>query len=805
MISHPAVAVISAAILAYEVLLVRLFAIVQWHLFAYLAISVALLGFGVSGALLAVFKDWVEPRAANVFAFSATVFAATAPIAFLLSQSLPFNALAVVWAPSQLLYLGVIYLLLVVPFTAGATCIGLAFLKSAAAPGRVYLWNLLGSGAGALAAMAALSVFSPMTCLALVAGIGLAAAATGEIGRSGYRGLVTIAGVAVIGAVAWSAAPPAWVALDISEFKGLRRALAIRDARLAGQYSGPLALLSVVDSPTVPLRYAPGLSLRSPALPPPQLGIFADGEFAAAIDAWDGRLESLVYLDHSTDALAYHLTRRAEVLVLGAGGGRSVLQAVGHGATRIDAVEINPDMIRLVRDDFADRAGHIYDRPGVRIHAADARRFVTATSRTWDVIQLQLLGGGAVAGSRGLNESYLHTVEAFGLIYRRLRPDGWLSVTGWLDLPPRATLKLVTTIRSALAEQGIGNPAEHLLLIRGMTTVTLLVKRGLISAEDIAATRAFARSRSFDLVHYPGMAANEANRRNRLAQPVFFDAVGALLGPGRESFIARYKFDIAPATDDRPYFHDFFKWATLPELLALGPAGSAALLDLGELIVAAALVQAVALSLLLVLLPLRARRYRRMQHPMTWRFGAYFSALGVAFLFIEIAWIQKFVLFLGHPLSAVSVVLTGFMVFAGLGAGVSAMLERRLRRTGLYTIDAAVAGIVVVALSYLVALPPLFEGLSDLSGPLRVTVSLALIAPLAFFMGMPFPLGLVRVARVDRDLVPWAWGLNGCASVVSAAAATLLTMHLGFSATIVIAVGFYLLAALALRPGATAN
>ena len=133
------------------------------------------------------------------------------------------------------------------------------------------------------------------------------------------------------------------------------------------------------------------------------------------------------------------------------------------------------------------------------------------------------------------------------------------------------------------------------------------------------------------------------------------------------------------------------------------------------------------------------------------------------------------------------------------------MLERRLNRTGLSAIDAAVAGIAVVALFYLVALPPLFEGLSDLSGPLRVTFSLALIAPLAFFMGMPFPLGLVRVARADHDLVPWAWGLNGCASVVSAAAATLLTMHLGFSATIVIAVGFYLLAALALRPGTTAS
>ena len=804
MISHPAVAVISAAILAYEVLLVRLFAIVQWHHFAYLAISVALLGFGVSGALLAVFKDRAEPRAAAVFTLCAVFFAVTAPIAFLLSQSLPFNALEVVWAPTQLLYLGVIYLLLVVPFSAGATCIGLAFLASTAEPGRVYLWNLLGSGAGALAVLAALSVFPPMTCLALVAGIGLAAAATGEIGRGGVRGLIAITGVAVICAVAWAAAPPAWVALDVSEFKGLTRALAIRDATLARQYSGPLALLSVVESPTVPLRYAPGLSLRSPALPPPQLGVFADGEFAAAIDTWDGRLESLAYLDQSTDALAYHLTRRAEVLVLGAGGGRPVLQAVGHGAARIDAVELNPDMIALVRDDFADRAGHVYDRPEVRIHAADARRFVTAAARTWDLIQLPL-PSGAGAGARGLNPSYLHTVEAFGLIYRRLRPDGWLSVTGWLDLPPRATLKLVATIRAALAEQGIDDPAGHLILIRGMTTVTLLVKRGLVSAGDIATTRAFTRSRAFDLVHYPGLGRQEANRRNRLAQPVFFDAARALLGPGHDAFIAGYKFDIAPATDDRPYFHNFFKWASLPELLALGPAGGAALLELGELIVAATLVQAMALSLLLVLLPLRARRYRRKPRPMTWRFGAYFTALGLAFLFIEIAYIQKLVLFLGHPLTAVSVALAGFLVFAGLGAGVSALLERRLGQARFSAIDAAVAGIAVVALAYLVALPPLFERFSGLSGPARVAFSLALIAPLAFFMGMPFPLGLARVARADPDLVPWAWGLNGCASVVSAAAATLLTMHLGLEATVVIAVGLYLLAALALRTGATAG
>ena len=182
--------------------------------------------------------------------------------------------------------------------------------------------------------------------------------------------------------------------------------------------------------------------------------------------------------------------------------------------------------------------------------------------------------------------------------------------------------------------------------------------------------------------------------------------------------------------------------------------------------------------------------------------AAYFFALGLAFLFVEIAFIQKFTLYLGHPIYAVSVVLTGFLVFAGLGAGASAGLDRRLRAVS--AIDVAVLGIAAVALTYLVALPAIFAALAHLSAAGRVALALALIAPLGFCMGMPFPLGLTRVARLDPALVPWAWGLNGCASVVSAAAATLLAMHLGFSATVAIAVALYGLAALAFRAPASA-
>ena len=680
MIGYPAIAAISAAILAYEVLLVRLFAITQWHHFAFMAISIALLGFGVSGALLAVFRRWFLARSAGAFALAAASFAVSSAAAFLLAQRLPFNPLEIVWDPAQLLYLSAIYVLLAVPFTCGATCVGLAFMQRSDAIGRVYLWNLLGSGAGALGIVGALSVLPPTGCLLAVAALGLAAGLLTEIRKEAARRMAALGGLALLGAAVWAALPPSWRELRVSEYKGLSRALSVQDARLVAEHSGPLALLSVVESPTVPFRHAPGLSLLAPALPAEQIGVFVDGDALTTIDAFDGRAEQLAYLGYSTDALAYALTARPEVLVLGAAGGRAVLQAIAHRAAHIDAVELNPDMVRLVREDFAGFAGGIYDRPDVTIHVAEARRFLAASPRAWDVIQLPDLGAsGAAAGGRGLSESYLYTVEAFEDYYRHLEPGGWLSVTGAVDLPPRSALKLVATALGALERRGVESPPASLVLIRGLTTFTLLMKRGAVGEGDIAAVKSFARSRSFDLDHYPGMPRAEANQVNVQAAPELFDGVAALAGRDRDAFISRYKFDIAPATDDRPYFHSFFRWRTAPELIALRSLGGAAMLEWGELVVAATLVQAVALSALLILLPLWLGAGLRRPSGITWRIGGYFFALGLAFLFVEIAFIQKFTLYLGHPIYAVSVVLTGFLVFAGLGAGASAGLDRRMR------------------------------------------------------------------------------------------------------------------------------
>lgn len=805
MIRAGAVATIAAAVLAYEVLLVRLFAIVQWHHFAFMAISIAMLGFGASGALLAVFRRRAAPNDRALFVAAAAGFAVTAPSAFLLAQHVPFNALEVVWAPGQLLWLGLMYLILVVPFTLGAGCIGLAFMRAGERAARVYFWDLLGSGVGALGIVGLMSVAHPLTCLGLLSGLALLSSA---LAAGSLRGALAPAAAGLAGALAWAAVPGDWVRLHVAEQKGLARALATKDAEALVQVSGPRAQLTVVESPTVPFRHAPGMGLTSPALPPAQLGVFADGEFAAAIDLWGGEPDDIAYLGWSTDALAYRLSEPApEVLVLGAGDARRVLQAILHRAGSIDAVEGDENLLDLAAATFAGRAGRPFDRPEVTALVADARRYLEAADRRWDLVVLPPGQGGLGLGARGLSEDFLHTAGAYRLMLERLAPDGWVSATTAVDLPPRGALRIVATMRAALDAEGADDPARHVVAIRGMGTVTVLMKRSPVTPGEITTLRAFAKERAFDPVIYPGMDPAEANRRNVLAEHAFFEGAEALLGPEAAVFTEAYKFDIRPATDDRPYPHDYFKWATLPELLRLGPAAGAALLDLGELVVAATLVQALVLGLVLVLLPLATRGYRAKPGARKLAWGGYFTALGLAFLVIEIAWIQKFVLFLGHPVYAVAVTLAGFLVFAGVGAGLSPLLEARLRRAPIGAIPAALTGIAVFVLAYLVLLPPILAGVPQLSLPLRLGVALALIAPLALLMGMPFPLGLARVAREDPDFVPWAWGLNGCASVVSAAAATLMMMTVGFAVTVLAAVLVYLAGGLAIgaagRPTAT--
>lgn len=796
-----AVALLSAGALGYEILLMRLFSIIQWHHFAYMLISVALLGYGAAGSFVAITRHRLLSHFSAVFASSAALFGITAVAGFALAQHVPFNPLEILWDAQQPLLLLLVYLLLTPPFFFVATALCLAFARFGAQSHRLYSADVLGAGVGSIGILAALYLLMPADALRLIGAVGLAAAGV-SAWADGAGSRRRAAALLITAAIIPPMLPPGWVQLIPSEYKDLSQALRVHGASLVHEGSSPLGLVSVVDSPLVPLRHVPGLSLNATMEPPPQLAVFNDGDGPSALTRFDGATAPLAYLDYLTSALPYHLLPRPRVLVLGAGTGTDVLQALYHRARSVDAVELNPQLIDLLEKRYGDFSGRPYAAPGVRVHIAEARGFIAGSRERYQLIQVALLDAysASSAGLYALSENYTYTTEALQDYLRHLEPGGLLAITRWVTLPPRDTLKLFATAVHALQANGVARPDLQLVLIRGWKTVTLLLKNGAFTAADVAAVKEFCRLRSFDTEYYPGIQAGEANRYNVVDQPDFSAGALALLGPESDEFSARYKFNITPASDDRPHFFHFFKWRTLPELLALRERGGMPPLDWGYPVLIATLLQAVVVAVALILLPLAVLRRERaaaaIARGLRGRVAWYFLALGFGFMFIEIAFIQKFILFLSNPLYAVAVVLCSFLIFAGLGSRVSG----RLPSAGPQPPRALpwlFAYIGLVALAYLALLPPLFHELIALPDLVKIALSVALIAPLAFGMGMPFPLGLASVAGRAEMLLPWAWGINGFASVVAAILASVLAIHLGFNAVVLLAVLFYGAAAFA--------
>jgi len=790
-----AIGLLSACVLAYEVLLTRLLSIVLWHHFAYMIISAAMLGYGASGTALTLLKEKITPHFGAVYVSAAVALALLMPAAHLLTQQMPFNPLELLWDNTQPARLFAVYLLMMLPFFCGGLGIGLVFAHFGKQASRIYAFDILGAGAGSLGVIGVLFLVPPhrvltaLTALALLA----AAIAVAELKVRPKWLMELFAGLAVLAAVALPGMP-----VHSSAYKDLSQILNIAGARVVEERSSPLGQITVVDNTRVPLRDAPGMSLNATMEPPPQLGVFVDGNGPSALTRFDGRLAPLSYLDQLTSALPYHVlaahqARSPRVLVLGAGSGSDVLQALYHGSAAVDAVELDRNVTGLVQQRFKDYAGNLYEQPGVQVYAAEARGFVNTSDQRYDLIQVALLDsfGTASAGLYGLSENYLYTVEALQAYLSRLTPDGMLAVTRWLTLPPRDALKLFATAVAALERSGVPNPSSRLVMIRGWKTVTLLVKNSAFTANEIAALKEFSRTRSFDLAWYPGMRADEANRYNLLAQPSFFEGAVALLGPQRQDFIDQYKFHIEPATDDRPHFFRFFKWNSAAEIFGLREHGGMPLLDWSYPLLVATLVQAFAASVLLIVAPLALSRCRRILPGAP--VSLYFLAIGFAFMFMEIAFIQKFVLFLAHPLYAVAVVLCAFLVFAAAGSWLAGRWQAENKVT------LAVIAMGILALAYLAILPGLFQALIHLPDAAKIIISVALIAPLAMCMGVPFPTAMMRLAGAAEEAIPWAWAINGFASVVGAVLATLLAIHLGFAAVILLAVLIYGLACAALR------
>jgi len=793
------IALISASALAYEVLLMRLFSIIQWHHFAYMIISLALLGYGVSGVFLTLNRDRLTHHFPKVIIINLLLFSFSAPACFLLAQQIPFNPAEILWASVQLVYLYSIYLLLALPFFFAANIAGLSFYYYQEQVSSIYAADLFGAGVGSVGVILLLFVVFPVKILAVLMLSGILA--TLVVSRFAFRELDVntkrwTSACIILGATT-AFALMGWMTLNVSPYKSQNQLLQISGTKVIDQYSSPLGLISIVKSAEIPLRHALGLSLNATTEPPEQLAVFTDADNMAAITRYDANPETVSYLDQTTSALPYHLKQLSNILILGAGTGSDVLQANYHAIKHIDAVELNPQVIDLIKEKYADFAGQIYSSAHVNLYTDEARGYVATTNKKYDLINISLLDafGASAAGLYSMAENYLYTEQAIQQYLQHVNINGYLSITRWIKIPPRDEPKLLATVIHALKQVNTGQPGQQIIMIRSWQTSTLMVKNGVITVEEINRLKQFCNERSFDLVYYPGISAQEVNRFNIQQQPYLYQAAIALLSDKSQAFIDDYKFNIEPATDDRPYFFHFFKWQSLAEILSIKDSGGIFLLESGYLLLIAALLQAILASLLLIALPLwlwKSKLGIKSGSGFHLRILVYFFCLGLAFLFIEIAFIQKFILILHHPLYAITVVLSTFLLSAGAGSQFSKKLSQSPVKS---LIMLPIAVISVVSIGYSLGFESIAAYLLETGNFSRYMFSILLITPLGFCMGMPFPMALSSISQTTPAMIPWAWGINGCASVISAILATLIATQFGFTVLIFLAVALYCVAA----------
>ncbi|HSH83177.1 MAG TPA: hypothetical protein VLA19_31985, partial [Herpetosiphonaceae bacterium] len=532
-------------------------------------------------------------------------------------------------------------------------------------------------------------------------------------------------------------------------------------------------------------------SFLSPVGPPPQAGLMLDGDNLLPITGAAPESEQARQLAaNMPNGLAYQLRPGARTLVIEAGTGLDVLLAVAAGAEHVTAVEDNALVVRAVRDTYRAFTGGLYTHPRVDVVNQSGRVFARGVRPgSFDVVTVALTDPHhpVTSGAYSLGENYVYTVEAFGDYMRALDDDGLLVVSRWLQTPPSECGRTFATLAAALAGSG-RNPADHLIAFRTMRTITIVASVRPLSAGDVESVRAFLRGRGYDGVYFPGIRPDDVNRYNVLPGPVYHDLFIDILNDPAGTY-AEYRFDIRPPTDDRPFFFHYFKWRQTPEILAtLGqtwqPFGGS-----GYFVLVALLVLVATASAVLILGPLLLgsdlrRINARAGAPESAQPGAaglaklrvfaYFACLGLAFLFVEIPLAQRFILVLGHPVVALAVVLFTILLFSGLG---SLTVNRWRLATGL-------AALVLLVGLYPVVLPPFSTLALRLPEWQRIALSVLVLAPVGYLMGLPFAGGVRVLERHDRSLIPWAWAINGSVSVVSAVLAVMLALSWGFTAVL---------------------
>jgi len=776
----------AAATLFLQVLVHRIVSAKLLNNFAFLVISLTMLGFALSGvvltrwlgAFLARLHDALSASAAlfvlSVLAVAAGFYHADVGPQFPAMTGSSIALYLLRWVPLALLFAA--------PFTFCGLILG-ALLSAPILPARrIYFFDLAGSAAGAFAVVPAIAAWGVEWAL-LAAGL-VMLAGTVLLAPPRSRGARVLAATAAAALAA--AAVGRSAVFDMRYPADSMLALARAGGAIEHVAWDPVSRIEVSRIPPVDpdhMRF-PSLIGRNRAFLDRFRRMITQNNYAFtyAVD-YDGRRESLAGIEDTIYSAAYQAAApHPRVLVIGVGGGFDVLTALYHDAAQVTGVEINAATVGILTRTYRDYFGHWVSDPRVRLVRAEGRHYLATNPGTYDVIQLSGVDSysGTAAAAHVFSENYLYTREAFDLYLSRLSDGGILNVMR-LEFPmPREMLRALATAVAALRRAGVAHPADHIMMVTqrdGIFTAMLVKRTPFTAAEQDVVQRWADGSPLFKLSAGPRI---NADRRN------MYEIFLALADPAQERrFVAAYPLDISPPTDDRPFFFHYSFWRHLiftdPLARDSFPVMEWSLVLLSAVVGLAAIVG--------VYVPLRSLAAGGTRAQGAGRYAIFFAGTGVGYMALEVALLQKFGLFLGHPNYALSVVLAVLLLATGAGSLTSAAIVRLLGgqlRFVSYTLAA------VVLLEQLVLLPRL-PSLLGLSFAGRVLLTAALVAPIGALLGVFVPTALERLKPEAPAFVPWAWGINGMFSVLAPLLSVAVSMTWGISALMLSAIPVYLL------------
>jgi len=759
-----AIGLCSFAALLLELALTRLFSVVLFYHFAFLSISIALLGLGAGGVFAYIFRDWLLRW--HVRRLGAVLAAVCAVVIVAVLEIVLHSQVHLVLSAHDFRALTILYLSSAVPFFLIGLIFSVVFARHAERISRLYGADLTGGALACLATVPLLNMLgAPNAILAAAAVLAIASIIWASQSQPRWIG-VTLAFVLIALIVVNSIHP----VIDIVYAKGKKQ--------IGVEYARWNAISRVeVDRNPDGSRY-----------------VVIDADAATAImsvDPYHLRSEGWEAALMATPASLPNMLRpHGEYAIIGPGGGVDVLRAVANGSPRVTGIEINPIIVNdVMRGRYAEFAHHLYEIPEVEIQVSDGRSSIRSSRDRYDVIQMTLVDTWAstAAGAFALSENNLYTIEAFQEYFEHLGPDGMIAITRWEFKEPREAVRVVSVAMDALHRLGVSNPAGHFMVVSDGPLnadgrpVLVLAKRTPFTAAEEAVVTEDLRAHSNLVAQYLPSTPGEN----------VFSALIASNDPF--AFARSYKFNVAPVSDDAPFFFFTLK---LGQVLSHGVAqGMDWKVNVGVAVLGMVLLLSIAAVLAFLILPLRFARARARQRVLPL---LYFVAVGLGYILVEIAFIQRFVLFLGHPTYALTVVI----FFMLLSSGVGSLSSRRwLKKDSL-----ARGPLLLIALGiivYVFVLPVLLASLVGLAFLLKLLISALLLVPPGFLMGMPFPTGLraLAVAREYRSDEPsmengveWAWAMNAASSILGSVLAMVIAIRFGLNITLATGALAYLLA-----------